>query len=401
MMELNFDPKKGIWAEGEHADRLRNNFFGDSDKQKLWLMPEEALYLIDFQNASVKHGKKNLTFSDVLTQYAKKDPRLMIKYNAFRDWRDRGLIIKRAAEAPKVDGKGGGSGGHVKKYPSREMNLHEIKAKACWDSESAFSVIEDEKTAAELFEVWWLGQRGVYKQERGSTLKLNFFETVLLSKHFGLKVFDAVKGRATNSEEIMDEISKRREFARTMYKAYEDWRMRGYIVKTGFKFGTHFRIYFPGASPMKSAGDSKWIHSKHVLHIFPKEEKMLISEWARAVRVAHGVKKTFILGMPKLSKKDYVDYPADFIAFRRKKQGGSWVRETVKDGPRYLLAAVSEEEHIGGVELASLLKKAEGMGLSLILSITDRETAITYYALNKISLKGAEHEYYEIEWMRP
>ncbi|MFH0956955.1 MAG: hypothetical protein V1813_03760, partial [Candidatus Aenigmatarchaeota archaeon] len=168
-----------------------------------------------------------------------------------------------------------------------------------------------------------------------------------------------------------------------------------------FKFGTHFRIYFPGASPAKDVNDGSWVHSKHVLHIFPKEEKLLISEWARAVRVAHGVRKTFILGMPKLTDKDYVDYPADFAAYRRRKKGKDWIRETPKDGPRYLLAAVSEEEHIGGVELASLLKKAELMNLNLILSITDRETAITYYELNKISLPGAKFDYYEIEWMRP
>jgi tRNA splicing endonuclease len=108
------------------------------------------------------------------------------------------------------------------------------------------------------------------------------------------------------------------------------------------------------------------------------------------------------LGIPRLTSKDYVDYPADFAAFRRKKKGKDWVREAPpKDRPRYLLAAVSEEEHIGGVELASLLKKAEAMNLNLILSITDRETAITYYALNKIKLPGVKFDYYEIEWMRP
>jgi hypothetical protein len=41
------------------------------------------------------------------------------------------------------------------------------------------------------------------------------------------------------------------------------------------------------------------------------------------------------------------------------------------------------------------------MNLNLILSITDRETAITYYVLNKIRLQGAKYDYYEIEWMRP
>jgi tRNA splicing endonuclease len=138
-----------------------------------------------------------------------------------------------------------------------------------------------------------------------------------------------------------------------------------------------------------------------VIHVFPKDQKMLISEWARAVRVAHGVKKTFLLSIPEMKKEDYVDYPAEFIAWRRKKHGKDWVRETPEDRPRYLLVAVAEDEHIGGVELASLLRKAEGMGLELILSISDRETAITYYVLKKVILPGSDYEYYEIEWMKP
>jgi tRNA splicing endonuclease len=138
-----------------------------------------------------------------------------------------------------------------------------------------------------------------------------------------------------------------------------------------------------------------------VIHVFPKDQKLLISEWARAVRVAHGVKKTFLLSIPEMKREDYVDYPAEFIAWRRKKHGKDWVRETPDDKPRYLLAAVAEDEHIGGVELASLLKKAESLGLELILSIGDRETAITYYVLKKVILPGSDYEYYEIEWMKP
>ena len=194
-------------------------------------------------------------------------------------------------------------------------------------------------------------------------------------------------------------MEKERDYAEQHYNVYEDWRLKGYVVKTGFKFGSHFRIYFPGASPGRTG--EKWIHSKHVLHVFPKEQKLLISEWARAVRVAHSVKKTFLLAIPEMKESDYIDYPITFVSYRRKKGKNGWIRETPEDGPRYILADVSEEEHIGGIELASLLKKAEDMGLDPILSITDRETAITYYVLNKIVLPGSKYIYYEIEWMKP
>ena len=224
-------------------------------------------------------------------------------------------------------------------------------------------------------------------------------ETIFLSKHMGLEIINAETGKGIKPGEILKQVVKEREYARQLYDVYEDWRMRGYVVKTGFKFGSHFRIYFPDASPKKEK--DKWVHSRHVIHVFPKEEKLLISEWARAVRVAHGVKKTFLLSIPEMRDEDYIDYPADFIAFRRKKVGCNWIRETPEDKPRYLLVAVSEDEHIGGIELASLLKKARELGLELLLSIIDRETAITYYVLKQIILPGSGQEYYEIEWMKP
>ncbi|MCK4815070.1 tRNA-intron lyase, partial [bacterium] len=249
-----------------------------------------------------------------------------------------------------------------------------------------------------LFEDHWIGQYGIYKQERGKQSKLSFFETIFLGKHFGVGIVDVRTGKKLDPESLLKSIDRRREYTRELYETYEEWRLKGYVVKTGFKFGSHFRIYFPGASPIKSG---PWIHSKHVLHIFPKDQKMLISEWSRAVRVAHGVRKTFILGIPDLTKKDYIDYPADFMAYRRVKQMGIFVRETPKDKPRYMLVSVSEDEHIGGVELASLLEKAKDMGLNLLLSITDRETSITYYVLKKIILPRSKHVYYEIEWFKP
>lgn len=395
MMEIHFDPKKGIWAEDdETTEKLRKNCFGTYEKgNMIWLKIEEALYLMAFQNTTCWMGKGRIGFNELASYFAKDGKRLFIRYNAYRDWRDRGLVVRRAEEAGKVKRKVKWKG-----YPDGQLKQKKIKAVVHWYQDSLFSVLEDEGLGKQLFNDHWFGQFGIYKQDRGSLLKLNFLETVFLSKHFGLKVVNVEDGKEMKPKQILDQVKKEREYTKSLYDVYEDWRLKGYVVKTGFKFGSHFRIYFPGASPAKGG---KWIHSKHVLHVFPKEQKLLISEWARAVRVAHGVKKTFLLSVPELKEKDYVDYPSDFIAYRRKKDGNNWIRETTDDKPRYLLVAVSEDEHIGGVELASLLARAEKMGLTVLLSITDRETSITYYVLNKIRLPGSKYEYYEIEWMKP
>jgi len=399
MLELKWSPKKGVWAEQEETfQKLRNNFFGrwDRKEKKLFLNSEEALYLINFQNAVCEDEKGNsMGFNELASKFVSSEPRFFIQYNAFRDWRDRGLILERIGENTGEKAKS------KKKYPAKTMKPKKIKCKVQWYPKSLFSVMEDEKAGLELFNEHWFGQYGIYKQDRGSLLKLNFLETVFLAKHFGLEVADAETGRQLTEKQILQQVIKEREYTKQLYEVYEEWRLNSYVVKTGFKFGSHFRIYFPGASPAKS---DKWIHSRHVLHVFPKQQKLLISEWARVVRVAHSVKKTFLLSIPKLKKSEYIDYPADFVAYRRKKEKKGWVRETPKDRPRYLLVAVSEDDHIGGIELASLLNKAESMGLELLLSISDRETSITYYLLKKIELRGSgnsKNEYYEIEWMKP
>lgn len=391
MIAMHFDPKKGVWVEEEEGvERLRKNFFGEFKKGKVWLKPEEALYMVAFQNAHCYLKGERMGFNELASHFPEK--RLFIRYNAYRDWRDRGLVLERFRDI-KGSGKKGFS-----KYPAKKLSLEKLKASASWFPSDLYSVIEDAEAGKRLFEGHWLGQFGVYKQDRGSLLVLDFFETIFLAKHASLKVIESGTGKVLGHKELLAAAVKKREYAKQIFEVYEDWRLRGYVVKTGFKFGSHFRIYFPGASPAK---EGKYVHSRHVLHIFPKEERLLISGWARAVRVAHGVKKTFLLGIPELGEKDYKDVEADFLAYRRKKVGGNWIRETLEDKPRYLLAAVAEDEHIGGIELASLLKKASDNGLELILSITDRESAITYYVLKKVKLPDSEYKYYEIEWMKP
>jgi len=325
MLELKFDPKKGVYAEEtETLERLKKDFFGDIIDKKIYLSPEEVLYLVSFRNAVVLDGNgKEMDFHELSSCFIQNEPRLLIRFNAYRDWRDRGLIIRKYN--PSVRGKH--SKKTYKKYPSEKLKMEKLKTNAVWHADSMFSIVEDEATGRKIFEDYWFGQYGVYKQNRGIMNKLNFLETVFLSKHFGLNIIDAGTGKKIKYSDVLNHVLKKREYAGQLYDIYEDWRLKGYVVKTGFKFGSHFRIYFPGASPVKKG---EWIHSRHVLHVFPKNQKLLISEWSRAVRVAHGVKKTFILGIPEMKEDDYIDFPVDFMAYRRKNNRLCFRRRTYR-----------------------------------------------------------------------
>ena len=74
------------------------------------------------------------------------------------------------------------------------------------------------------------------------------------------------------------------------YSVFRDLRNRGYIVKTGYKYGTEFRLYSRGKSP----GDG---HSEYVVRIISENYDLNIMDFSSYVRVAHGVNKKLMLAV--------------------------------------------------------------------------------------------------------
>ncbi len=68
------------------------------------------------------------------------------------------------------------------------------------------------------------------------------------------------------------------------YEVYKDLKKRNFIVKTGFKFGSDFRVY----SKVRSVKDLP--HSEYLITVVD-DKKLKLSEIARAVRLAHSVRK--------------------------------------------------------------------------------------------------------------
>ena len=74
------------------------------------------------------------------------------------------------------------------------------------------------------------------------------------------------------------------------YIVFSDLKNRGYICKTGFKFGAHFRVYEQGAVLGKD-------HSIFLVHCLPEFYETSMTEISRMVRLAHSVKKTLWLAI--------------------------------------------------------------------------------------------------------
>lgn len=363
-------------------DLLEKGFYGTKSGKSLRITLEEAMYLMDVRNARCFSNSKEISFHTLSGKF-EKTPKLLARYFAYKDWRDRGLIPKDASSKYLTP-----HASSTKKYPTAKFVLPKKRSKGIFFSNDLLSIVEDEKVGKELYEKLWLGQFGTYKAaDRGKANKLDALETLLLSEKGILKLTNASKSKVATL------AKKRRSDFPKLYEVYKDWRNHGYVVKSGFKFGTHFRVYFPGAKPVK---DGNWVHSKHVIQVFPKESKLLISEWARAIRVAHSVRKTFILAIP--GKASATKTKIDFILYHRK---GGETENPLRSPPKYAMLCLSEEEYIGGAELSGAIKEAQKRKLELVLAIVDRETAVTYYKVRQIILPKSSHDYYEIDWMQP
>lgn len=376
--------KQGMVTDQSSRDVLAGGFFGTKREGRLILTPEETLYLIDVRHAccSAPDGER-LTYNDVASEFSNRK-KFMARYFTYKDWRDRGLIAKEPSGSASDGGRM-----QMKRYPASQLRLKRNNVTGIFFADDLTSVIDDNNEGQKLYNDYWFGQYGTYKVNgHGSLNKFDIYETLYLIDEGILRITNFTR------KQIMDLAAKRRPDFEKLYDVYSDWRSKGYVIKTGFKFGTHFRLYFPGAQPMKR--DETWVHSKHVVHVFPRDAKLLISEWARVIRVAHSVRKTFILAIPGKVRKKALGM--DFILYHRK---NGEIEAPGKDRPRFGMLSLSEEEYIGGSELSAIINEAKAHRLELIIAIADRETAVTYYKVRRIELQGSDYEYYEIDWMQP
>lgn len=141
-------------------------------------------------------------------------------------------------------------------------------------------IIEDEKTASKLQQKSFGKKVG-----NGGRLELSLVEGLYLIGRGSITVTD---GRNEVTADDIVKIAKEDDFG-LKCKVYADLRERGHIVKTGFKFGAHFRVY--------GRGESISGHSKYLVHVVPETEVYPFHEVSRIVRLAHGVKKYIIFAV--------------------------------------------------------------------------------------------------------
>ncbi len=141
-------------------------------------------------------------------------------------------------------------------------------------------VVEDEPSIGKL------NEKG-FGRMNGGRLLLAPIEALYLMERGTLEVSKDEKRLPL--EDAFKLIGKKEKDFELRYAVYKDLRERGYVVKTGFKYGTHFRVYERGKFPDD--------HSKYLVHVVTETQRLTFNELARAVRLAQGVKKGMIFAV--------------------------------------------------------------------------------------------------------
>jgi len=140
-------------------------------------------------------------------------------------------------------------------------------------------VMENEPAAAKM-----LKERG-FGEEVGERLILAPMEALYLLEKKRISVLDGKK--KLTFESLFSSLKKAEKELDMKYAVYRDLRSKGYVVRTGLKYGTYFRIYDKGIR----VGEG---HSEMLVQPVPEEMKTSVYGIAGAVRLSHSVKKKMI-----------------------------------------------------------------------------------------------------------
>jgi len=130
-----------------------------------------------------------------------------------------------------------------------------------------------------------LREEGFYGNFFGNGLQLSMIEAVYLMKKGALRVKNARTGRNTALSSLLSLSRSLDDEFENKLAVYEDLKHRGFMVKTGFKYGSHFRAY--DSNPEET-------HAKYLVNAMPPGFIASWPEISRAIRVAHGVRKEIL-----------------------------------------------------------------------------------------------------------
>ena len=315
------------------ADLYQQGYFGRPRGKGLELSLVEAAYLLDRSRIGIASQGKELDFKAFFQAASSLEKGFEFRYVVYKDLRERGYYVHPGQPDFRVYPRGGHPGKSPAEFyvlvisermplPLKDIvgpvrvaaQLRKKLMLAIVDEESDITFYEAREKAlsgktaeaeeggmATLLEdrvVLWdpdasqrLHENGFYGKSVGERLQLSLVESAYLLEKGLIQLVD----RAGEPLDLPDFLARARLIESDFdlkYQVYRDLRERKLVVKTGFKFGTHFRVY------KNVEGLQKVPHSEYLVHTVPQDHVFLPPVLSRAVRLAHSVRKQMIFAYP-------------------------------------------------------------------------------------------------------
>ena len=333
-------------------------YFGRPKDGKLYLRLTEAAYLLFKNKITVLNDKKEMQFDDFFEYAALKEDFFELKYIVYKDLKERGYYVQSSATDFRIYPRGGHPGKTAAKsfvYVRSEripisfselisqinnaQNVRKQFILAIVDEESDITFYDVKRTdAAGKFEgdmeepfppeisniSAGLPLKAVLFKERvmlddreaadilykktffgkmmdDERLLLSLPEAAYLAEKGVLKLYDMEEKPLSFDEftrkaaEIDSEFEKK-------YTVYKELKDRGFVPKTGFKFGTHFRVY------RKIESLNKIPHSEFLLHVISPDYEFKLPATSGAIRLANSVRKRMIYAADIGARREYIEF---------------------------------------------------------------------------------------------
>ncbi len=311
------------------SDLYEQGYFGRPKGKGLELSLVEAAYLLDRSRIKVQSVGNELDFQAFFQAASSLEKGFEFRYVVYKDLRERGYYVQPGRPDFRVYPRGGHPGTSPAEFyvlvisermplPLREImpsvklagQMRKKLMLAIVDEESDITFYEakekelsglmtqeEEGGMATLLEdrvVLWdaaasrrLHEGGFYGKPVGERLQLSLVESAYLLDKGIISLVD----RSGNDLNLDSFAARARQIEGDFdlkFSVYKDLRDKNLVVKTGFKFGTHFRVY------KQVQGPSKVPHSEYLVHTVPVDHVFLPPVLSRAVRLAHSVRKQMI-----------------------------------------------------------------------------------------------------------
>jgi len=312
------------------------SYYGRPKKGNLILTLVEAAHLLYREKLEIEREGLSLGFEEYFKSASLLNPNFELKYIVYKDLRERGFYVQPGVADFRVYPRGGKPGksssrSYVYVHSERvalplsvllknlesACNVRKQLIIAVVDEESDITYYEVQEsdpagnmeqlypslhTPATMLEdrvIVWDGEASGKLYENGfygkpldqKRLQLSLVEGAFLLKNNIIEVTTRKDANKLSFDDFCEKAAHIEPLFQRKYSVYEDLRTRKLLPKTGFKFGTHFRVY----SEVKSS--SKIPHSEYLTHSIGTQHEFSLPVMSRAIRLANSVRKRMLFAI--------------------------------------------------------------------------------------------------------